>query len=255
MAEQDRGRFTWYELNTNSPETAVAFYEKVIGWEVQIWPMGHGDYRMLKPPGGEAVAGIMPIDDEAKAMGARPMWLAYTAVADVDAAGALAVARGGHAISPAFEVPNVGRMQVLMDPWGAIFAIHAFDSAMSPPKEKALHGEVVWHELLTDDIDGALAFYGELFGWEKGESMDTPTGPYQILLREGQGLGGVMKRPEMVPVNYWVYYVHVDDLDGALAKVEKAGGKVVMPPMPIPGGSRIAQLLDAEGAVLALLGM
>ncbi len=253
MGQQDHGRHDWYELSTTDLSAAVAFYSKVIGWEVENSFMGM-EYTMFKPAGGRSVAGVMPQSDDAKQMGAPPAWLGYIAVGNVDGTAQNILANGGKALSPPFDVPNVGRMQVMADPWGAVFALHQFDSDMAPAGEPKA-GEVCWHELLTDDLEGACAFYSKIFGWTKGQAMDMgEMGTYQIINRGEGGIGGFMKRPPMVPVNYWLYYVTVTDLDATLARATEAGGTVIVPPMPIPGGSRIAQFLDPQGATLAILG-
>ena len=49
------------------------------------------------------------------------------------------------------------------------------------------------------------------------------------------------------------FYVEVDDLQAALDKAEKLGGKTVMPPMDVPGGPSIAQFTDPGGNVVGLV--
>jgi predicted enzyme related to lactoylglutathione lyase len=44
----------------------------------------------------------------------------------------------------------------------------------------------------------------------------------------------------------------MSDLDGAIARATKKGGKVLNGPMDVPGGGRIAQLVDGQGAAFAL---
>jgi predicted enzyme related to lactoylglutathione lyase len=49
----------------------------------------------------------------------------------------------------------------------------------------------------------------------------------------------------------WLYYASTSDLEGAMGRAVKAGGKLLNGPMDVPGG-RIAQLLDPQGAAFAL---
>ena len=73
--------------------------------------------------------------------------------------------------------------------------------------------------------------------------------------KDGRTLGGMATKPKNYPAPpHWVYYVKVDDLDGALARVKKDGGTVMNGPMEVPGGDRIAQCLDPQGAEFALHG-
>lgn len=50
----------------------------------------------------------------------------------------------------------------------------------------------------------------------------------------------------------WLYYITISDLDGAVKKVTKQGGKIVVEPMEVPGGSRIAVGIDPHGAAFGL---
>jgi predicted enzyme related to lactoylglutathione lyase len=50
----------------------------------------------------------------------------------------------------------------------------------------------------------------------------------------------------------WLYYVDVVDLDAAVGRATKRGAKLMNGPMEVPGGARIAQLMDPQGAAFAL---
>ena len=60
------------------------------------------------------------------------------------------------------------------------------------------------------------------------------------------------KTPETT-MPHWLYYINVDAVDAAIARVSEAGGKVINGPMEVPGGSWIVQCLDPQGAMFALL--
>jgi predicted enzyme related to lactoylglutathione lyase len=63
-----------------------------------------------------------------------------------------------------------------------------------------------------------------------------------------------MKTPDGRPVPpSWMYYVTVDDLDGTLARAKDKGAKVLNGPMDVPGGQRIVQLMDPQGAAFAIV--
>ena len=47
------------------------------------------------------------------------------------------------------------------------------------------------------------------------------------------------------------FYIETEDLSGTLAKVEKLGGKTVMPPMKA-GPVELAMFADPEGNVIGL---
>ena len=99
-----------------------------------------------------------------------------------------------------------------------------------------------------------MAFYCDLFGWTKVRTHDMgPMGGYHILAIDGQEAVGIMTKPAHVPHPCWMYYVDVDGLDAAIARVAKAKGKLLSGPMEVPGGSWIAQCADPQGAHIAMV--
>ncbi len=116
-------------------------------------------------------------------------------------------------------------------------------------------GHFSWNELIAGDREGAFRFYSELFGWQKTGSVEAPSGTYQMYGKGDRMFGGMMTRPEGHPAPpHWLYYAKVDDLDAAVARVGKRGGQVLYGPMEVPGGSRVSQCVDPQGAAFALHG-
>lgn len=248
------GNFIWYELMTSDVAAAERFYATVVGWTPQASGQPGMDYR-LWTIGGTQIGGLMAIPPEAAAGGMRPAWVAYIKVADVDATLAALTAAGGTACMPPTDIPNVGRIGMVMDPQGAAFYImapaHAAESnAYAPGKI----GHAGWHELHAKDNRAALAFYEGLLGWGKHSEMDMgPMGAY-ILFENGDGMiGGMMTNPQ-IPHPAWLTYFCVGDIDAAKSRVEQAGGQVVMGPMAVPGDGWVLQAIDPQGAMFALVG-
>ena len=112
-------------------------------------------------------------------------------------------------------------------------------------------GTFVWHDLMTSDVEKAKRFYTELLGWEieiwKPGEMD-----YPMISAAGTQWGGFNTLPPGQPMPpHWLSYVAVDDLDAALGRVERAGGKMLAPTMEIPEVGRFAVVADPEGAVIS----
>ena len=61
-----------------------------------------------------------------------------------------------------------------------------------------------------------------------------------------------MDRPAGMPVAAWLFYVRTEDIGGALDRVRAGGGTVLNGPMEVPGGDRVAQCRDPQGATFAL---
>jgi uncharacterized protein len=258
------GDFIWYELLTSDADAAGDFYGKVVGWT----SVGSGqpgvDYRFFSSGDGsdmkDGVGGYMTITPEMAQGGARPGWLGYIAVDNVDASAASITAAGGSVLMPAMDLENVGRMAMVADPQGAPFYImkgasdepsHSF--AATEPK----NGHCAWNELSTTDPAGAKTFYSQLFGWRQEGDLDMgPMGKYEFLHASGGrfALGAVMpKMPEM-PVSAWTFYFRVPDIDAAAAMTRDLGGTLFMEPMEIPGGDYSFTAMDPQGAAFGLVG-
>lgn len=258
MANSNVGRFAWYELLTTDPMAAQEFYRDVVGWKTQPWA-GSPDYVMWTSDQGP-VGGVSTLPEVARNMGAPPFWQANVEVADVDRSLALVIERGGRVFVPPTDVPDVGRFAVIADPQGAAIAIFTPASAMAS-HETSRPGEFQWHELYTTDYEAAFRFYAELFGWERLDEYDMGAmGKYLLWGRGGKQLGGMMNLPpgmktpdgRAVPPS-WLYYVTTADLDAALERAKRRGARVLNGPMDVPGGQRIVQLMDAQGAAFALI--
>jgi len=246
--------FVWYELMTEDVKAAEKFYSDVVGWEAKDSGIPGMAYTIISA-GPSAIGGIMKVPDEARAMGARPAWLGYVGVDDVDSTVARLTAAGGKVYRPASDIPGVGRFAVVADPHGATFILFKPASAEGPPPAApGTPGTVGWHELHAGDRESAFAFYSGLFGWTKTEAMDMgPMGVYQMFATGGEAVGGMMtKRPEM-PMAAWLYYFNVDAIDAAAARVTAGGGKVLMGPHQVPGGQWIVMGGDPQGAMFALV--
>ncbi len=256
MAEQDlHGRFVWYELMTTDPKAAEGFYTKVVGWGTRPYPGMEPPYTTWMK--GEApVGGLMAIPPEARAGGAPPNWMMYVGVPDANATVEQAKSLGGKVEAGPTQIPNVGRFAVLSDPQGAVFAV----LQPEPPGEGAMPegpAEVLdfsWRELATTDAAGAVSFYTTLFGWEKQNASEMGgLGLYQEFGRAGAPLGGIYTKPkDMIAPPHWLLYTRVPDIQAAVETATSQGGKLLNGPMEIPGGDRVAQLADPQGALFAL---
>jgi uncharacterized protein len=251
-----QGRFVWHELMTTDTRAAKTFYGKAVGWGAQDMPMPGMTYTMWMA--GEApVGGLMDIPENAKKMNAPPSWTGYIGVDDVDGTVDRIKKLGGLVYVPPQDIPNVGRFAVVTDPQKAAFAL--FKPQSAPPQDQpaapGTPGHVGWNELCADDWQKAFAFYGELFGWKRGEAHDMgPMGTYQIFLAGDQPIGGIFNKPPTVPAPFWLYYFNVSSIDAAAESVKGNGGQIINGPMEVPGGSWIVQCKDPQGAMFALVG-
>ena len=113
------GAIIWNELITDKPESALAFYEAVLGLGTATMEMGPGQTYNLLKVGDTEVGGCM----EPPMPGVPNHWHVYFAVPDADATAAQASGAGGQVAVEPFDIPTVGRSAVLMDPQGAMFSV------------------------------------------------------------------------------------------------------------------------------------
>ena len=246
------GRPVWFELMTTDTNAAESFYDKVIGWTSEPFDASPTPYTQFKRGGGVAVAGLM---ERPEGMNMPPFWSMYVAVLKLEDAVADIKRLGGSELSPVIEIPSVGRMQMLKDPQGAAFYIIEPARREQRPEGPAEIGDASWRELMTTDMNAAMTFYKEVFGWQPGEAMDMgQMGIYQIFTRPQGQIGGIMNRPpEManVPPN-WQIYFRVPDVDAAAERVTANGGRILNGPMDVPDGDRIVNAMDPQGAAFGL---
>lgn len=253
MGEENRGRFLWYELLTTDPRRAQAFYTRLFAWDTQEWDASDPPYTMFLAS-GQPIGGLMKLPDGVGPDGPRPHWLPYVGTADVDATVAQATRLGAKTCAPARDIPTVGRFAVLADPGGATFA--AYTPSQTPPREADPQpGDFSWHELaVRSDPEAAFDFYQALFGWQKIRSADMgPGGLYVVYGREGRELGGMYRKPPEVPgPSSWCLYVRAVDVKSKAEEAHALGARIANGPMEVPGGDWIVQLLDPQGASIAL---
>lgn len=248
------GRFVWYELMTTDMMAAKAFYVEVMGWGAQDASMPGMAYALFTA-GKASVTGVMDLPEDAKKIGAKPRWIGYVGVDDVDATVQRIRQLGGAVLVPPKEIPNISRYSVVADPQMAALALF---KGLRPGEQQSAElgelGHVSWHELLAADWEKAFAFYSELFGWQKADADIGPMGTYQLFSAEGQTIGGMFTKPPTVPVPFWLYYFSIGDIDAAAKRVKAAGGQILEAPLEVPGGTWIARCTDPQGAMFALEG-
>lgn len=112
------GSACWVELATRETQRAADFYSSVFGWTV-----GDGEYPHLSV-GGHEFGGIQDMNTSHLPKDEPPHWLVYFKVEDVGVAVAKATGMGAETVAAPMEVPGTGRLAVVRDPQGAVFALY-----------------------------------------------------------------------------------------------------------------------------------
>lgn len=245
------GSFCWPELATPDPAKAKAFYSGLFGWAAVEVPSSGGGYTLLTLRGLD-VAGLRALGEAEKAQGVPAHFLTYVSTASADASAGKAKELGGSVLAGPFDVEGIGRMAVVKDPEGVVFALWEARGHIGA-RLVGEDGTLCWTELVTRDPAGARAFYGGLFGWTW---KDSDVAGYVEIYREGQPIGGMLPMEsetwEGVPP-HWMPYFHVPDCDATAATAAGLGGGAVVPPMEIEHVGRFAVLRDPAGAHFSVI--
>jgi predicted enzyme related to lactoylglutathione lyase len=118
-----------------------------------------------------------------------------------------------------------------------------------PEMTRYENGVPSWVDIGTHDLSAGVRFYCDLFGWD-GQDMGGEAGHYTIVTKDGKQVAAISPAQDPGPPR-WTTYVNVDDVDGAAAKVEPAGGKVIVAPMDVMAAGRMAIFTDSTGAFIA----
>ena len=118
-------------------------------------------------------------------------------------------------------------------------------------------GAPAWVDLRTPDVDAALGFYSQLFGWEDDpQELPDGMGHYHIQTLGGEHVAAIAAQwPDEAARGappLWSTYLAVDDVDAAAARVAGAGGSLMGEPMDVMEAGRMAWLQDPAGASVCL---
>jgi hypothetical protein len=227
----------------------------VIGWTAKRAGMPDVDYRIFST-GGTDIAGHRKLPAQVAEMGARPGWLGYIGVDDVDAVVSSIVAAGGKVQMPPMDMDGVGRMAMVADPQGVPFYVmRGSSNDASTSFAPMTPGRCTWNELSTPDQAGALAFYTGQFRWEKGGAMPMGAlGDYQFINHGGGMIGAVMTNPPGRGRPAWKFAFAVEDIDTAAAKIASGGGTAEHAPLQVPTGDWVVNAIDPQGAPFIVSG-
>jgi uncharacterized protein len=114
---------------------------------------------------------------------------------------------------------------------------------------------VIHFELSAEDPERAAKFYSDVFGWQ-AQKWDGPH-EYWLLLTGDESKpginGGLMRQIPEFPARTPINTLDVDSLDEYVAKVESAGGKIVVPKMAVPTIGWLAYAQDTEGTLFGMM--
>ena len=253
--QRHAGKVVWHDLLTNTPEASRRFYGELFGWEFEqprvFIGVGSGDSYMLIRHGGKLIGGMV----DTNALGKKEnisQWITTISVPDIDAAVERVAGSGGKVINAPESIGDRGRMAVIEDATGALFAmIQTRDG--DPGDAEPVHNGWLWDELWTSDVDEATAFYQAVLGFQHTDhAVEMTDREYRVLRHGDKPRAGVLKNPFENERPVWVNYIRVEDPSAVTAKVEGLGGRVLVEAQARPIGGEVAFIAGPSGAGVAL---
>jgi predicted enzyme related to lactoylglutathione lyase len=237
-------RFVWHDLVTTDLAAAERFYGELVGWEFRDASHETAQPYRIMTKNGHEIGGLMLRPGPH----IPPHFMGYVSVLDVDGTIDLVRQHGGAMLAGPMEL-SPGRLAVMQDPYGAVFAL--WKARKGDPAEvlaPAL-GSFCWDQLNTCDADGAATFYAKIFGWarapfERKDGLST-------WMRGNRQAASLMQAAQGT-FAHWLSYIVIEALDTARERVKRLGGQVLVERVEVPGVGAFAVVVDNLGAMLAL---
>jgi predicted enzyme related to lactoylglutathione lyase len=112
-----------------------------------------------------------------------------------------------------------------------------------------------YFEIQAADVERAVGFYRQVFGWRFTRWDEAPIEYWRI---ETDGMrGGVLARPaptsaEMTGTNAFTVSMQIEGFDGMAERILDLGGQVAMPKFAVPGICWQGYFMDSEGNVFGI---
>ncbi|MDJ0940159.1 MAG: VOC family protein [Woeseiaceae bacterium] len=251
----DDGRVVWHDLLTTTPEASREFYGTLFGWTferpgIDLGFGGDATYMLIRHE-GELIGGMLDAR-ELEAEGNVSQWITMISTSNVDAAVERARSRGAEIVTEPVELASRGRLAVLRDPDGALFALITARGGDPAAREPVIDG-FLWNELWTDDVDAASAFYVDVAGLTRDDREIPGAGrDFRLLANANGPQSGIVANPFEGEKPVWINYLRVADPAAITARVESLGGRVIVDAQPRDIGGFVALVAGPSGAGIAL---
>lgn len=236
------GKFVWIDLVTEDVQAASAFYRGLFGWRPSTSKESKDYYVLLKD--GKPIGGMVAAADRNEEA-PESLWLVSLSVDDVDRAAARVGARGGKVVEGPLNAGERGRMALVSDPAGASFILLRAPGG-DPVDTEVGTGEWLWTDLFTQNAKKAAAFYTYLSGYKVARVAVKEGHHYNVLIKGGRPRAGIVELRWAGLKDNWLPYFRVDDLDRAIEKARRLGGRLVLQ------SEDAALLSDPTGAVFGV---
>ncbi len=248
------GKVIWHDLLTDTPEASKHFYSELFGWEFQELGIDLGFFRTVNYTlirhNGELIGGMVDqsrLDSEADIS----QWVVLISVVDIEQATDALEAAGGNVFTPPTDLAERGRIAVVADAQGALFAMLETRDGDPADKEPA-DGAFLWDEIWSANVDETAEFYQSIIDYEIGEKSVNADRVYRFLSTDGKPRAGILTNPVDGLKPLWVTYIRVEDPAAITARVEELGGQILLEVQDRELGGQVALIAGPSGAGIAL---
>jgi uncharacterized protein len=246
--EYHPGKFVWYDLMTTDVAAVKKFYGELFGWEFDDSGNADASYTVIKH-NGKNIGGIFSLD-KTKSKGANSQWISFLSVENMESVIEYIKRSGGKIYTEPFDLPDRGKVAVIIDPQNAVLAL-VHSSSGDPKDTEPVYNEWLWTELWTNNVDESMNFYKNMIGYQNKVFLTQAQTKYYVLRNEDKPRAGVVKIMLEGVNPHWMPYIAVQDPSKFIDKVEDLGGKVIVGREGIAGHSA-AIIADPTGAVFTI---
>lgn len=257
--KRSNGTPVWFDLGNDNPAEAMRFYGEFFGWEFEDRGPDFHHYTLITKDGGY-VGGLMNSkmtpEGELDEAPYPNHWAVFLRSDDIASAYARVEENGGAGIFPPMKVADSGSMALVKDAAGAEVGLWQ-PGAMDGFAFTAAPGTPVWFENMSSDIDAALSFYKNLFGWQPDfmDGAEESGFRYATNYPMNQASAGIREAQNMLPEgvpSHWRIFFLVENTDDAAARAVELGGQLLGEAQDSPFG-RLAALKDSTGAPFMII--
>ncbi len=252
--EYSVGQFCWVEVIARDMPEAREFYRRLFGWQSIDIETGTGRPYAYFELESRPVAGLGQMSETLVAKRQSGNWNSYIHVQSIADVCDRATQLGATVSVPETVVGSAGSLAFLRDPTGAEVGLWQKQDHAGAGLHQDFHC-FCWNELRTRDLERAVEFYGQLFGWEFSD-YPSAMGKYYVITHHDEACSGILQMDhrwgDMPP--RWAVYFAVQNVDLTVDRVRQLGGYAVVHPFDIAEG-RGAVVADAQGAMFDLVQM
>lgn len=257
----DDGALSWFEIYTDHAHETLDFFKNVFDYKVYVEHMGPVEYPMFCPPKVETRPVGAIVDVKAWNLPIEHKYVPFITYHNVDEILKNVTKFGGTVCKEKVSLPGVGDFGFITDNNGCMICVIRHDDKklenMRAERNGAADGLIGFGEVLAENPKSTAEFYHNLFGYEVKEQTMQVGGHGELTFYNLKNKTATSTTLLVMPKaafiqsknNVFNLYFGTTDLDASIKRVEKAGGKVLQPRMPIGASAFVGVCTDPYGTV------